>query len=73
MNLAAYGHKFFVFCGVILLAVAVLQWWNRPGAEGGKRPKASFDAATVQALFFVAAGILTILVGVGVIPIPGRH
>lgn len=30
MNIAAYGHKFFIFSGAILIAVAILQVLIRP-------------------------------------------
>jgi hypothetical protein len=73
-NIASFGHKFFLFGGAILIAIAALQILTRPRAKaeagGRKRP---FDVTTVRSVLFVTVGVLAILVGAGVIPLgPGR-
>ena len=70
-NIAAYGHKFFLIGGAILIATAVLQWSIRPRAKDGKRATRLLDATTMKVVLFISFGILAILVGVGAIPIAG--
>ncbi len=70
-NIAAYGHKFFVIAGAILIATAVLQWLTRPRAKAGNRALRLLDATTIKVVIFVVFGILTILVGTGTIPMAG--
>ena len=73
MNIAAYAHKFFIFSGILLIAIAAFQLLTRPRAKEGKRAVPRLDAATIRALVFVTVGVLTLLVGAGVIPMtPGR-
>jgi len=73
MNIAAYGHKFFLIGGAILIATAVLQFLIRPRAKE-KTPAVRFlDATTIKVVLFVSVGILAILVGTGTIPIAGGH
>ena len=71
MNIAAYGQKFFIFGGIILIAVALIQVLTRPRDKGGRPAMRLLDATTMRAIFFVTVGILTLLVGVGVIPMGG--
>jgi len=71
MNIAAYGHKFFLFGGAILIAVAGLQVLSRPRPKGKPESIRLLDATTLKAFLFVAIGILAILVGTGTIPITG--
>jgi hypothetical protein len=68
-NLAAYGHKFFIFGGAILIATAILQILIRPRAKDRTLAARLLNATTIKAFFFVTFGILTILVGTGTIPI----
>ncbi|HEY5282310.1 MAG TPA: hypothetical protein VIM14_05925 [Polyangia bacterium] len=68
MNIAAYGHKFFLFGGAILIAVAGLQLLARPRPKGKMSPARLLDGTTIKAFFFVVIGILAILVGTGTIP-----
>jgi hypothetical protein len=68
-NLAAYGHKFFLFGGAILIATAILQILIRPRSKDRTRAARLLDATTIKAALFVAVGILAILVGTGTIPI----
>lgn len=68
MNLIAYGHKFFIFGGAILIATAVLQVLMRPKGKESKLPLLA--AANLRVFFFVAVGLLAVLMGFGVIPMP---
>jgi len=73
MNIVAYAHKFFVFSGILLIAIAVFQTLTRPGRRDGARAMPRLDATTIRSLLFLTVGVLTLLVGVGVIPMtPGR-
>jgi len=70
MNISAYGHKFFVFGGILLIVIAVVQYLTRRrdrGAPSGFR----LDAATVKTLAFFIIGALAVLAGAGVLPLPG--
>ena len=71
MNIAAYGHKFFLVGGAILIVVAVLQVVTRPRQKDRALAMRLLDATTIRALLFVTVGILTILVGTGTIPMTG--
>jgi hypothetical protein len=71
MNIATYGHKFFLVGGAILIATAALQILIRPRPKAGARSMRLLDATTIKAFFFVTIGILAILVGTGTIPITG--
>jgi hypothetical protein len=71
MNIVAYGHKFFLIGGAILIATAVLQFLTRPRAREKSRLGRWFDATTMKVVLFVMVGILAILVGTGTIPIAG--
>jgi hypothetical protein len=68
MNIVAYGHKFFLIGGAILIATAALQFLTRP------RPKDKvrlLDLTMLKVILFVAVGILAILLGTGIIPMSG--
>jgi hypothetical protein len=71
MNIAAYGHKFFLIGGAILIATAALQVMIRPRPKDKARGIRLLDATTIKAVLFVTIGILAILVGTGTIPITG--
>jgi hypothetical protein len=68
MNISAYGHKFFIFAGVLLVGIAAVQVLSRRRETRGRF---SLDATTVQAVIFVTVGLLAVLAGVGVLPMPG--
>jgi len=70
MNIAAYGHKFFIFCGALLIAVAILQVLIRPRPKNRASGLRFIDATTIKAVLFITIGILAILVGTGIIPMP---
>jgi hypothetical protein len=71
MNIAAYGHKFFLIGGAILIATAVLQVMIRPRPKAQSPGLRLLDATTLKAVLFVSVGVLAILVGTGTIPISG--
>lgn len=70
-NVAAFGHRFFLFGGAILIACAILQWLIRPRAQDKASAAQLVNATTIRAFLFVAVGILAILVGTGTIPMTG--
>ena len=73
MNVAAYAFKFFIFSGVLLIAIAVLQILLLLRERGWASAARLLDATTIRAILFVTMGIFAILVGAGVIPLtPGR-
>jgi uncharacterized membrane protein YfcA len=70
MNISSHGHKFFIFAGVLLIVIAAVQLLTRPRdkrAAGAVR----LDARTVQSLVFLVIGLLVVLAGAGVLPLPG--
>jgi hypothetical protein len=73
MNIASFGHKFFIFGGLVLIAIAGVQLLARPRAKSGAGRPRPFDATTLRVALFATVGLLAILVGAGVIPLgPGR-
>ena len=70
MNIAAYGHKFFIFCGALLIAVAILQVLIRPRPQNKTSGLRFIDATIIKAVLFVTVGILAILVVTGTLPMP---
>jgi hypothetical protein len=70
-NITAFGHKFFIFGGIVLIAVAVAQVLARPRGKGRVSALGLLDATALRAILFVAMGILAILAGAGVIPMGG--
>jgi hypothetical protein len=70
MNISAYGHKFFIFAGILLIAIAAVQGLSRR-RESSASGRFHFDATTVQAVIFVTVGLLAVLAGIGVLPMPG--
>jgi hypothetical protein len=71
MNIVAYGQKFFLFGGALLIAVAAVQVLGRPRGGGKASVTRLLDATTIRAILFVTVGVLAILAGAGVIPIGG--
>jgi hypothetical protein len=69
MNIAAYAYKFFVFSGALLIAIAVLQILLLLRERDRAAAARLFAATTVRAVLFLTMGVLSILVGAGVIPI----
>jgi len=71
MNIAAYGHKFFLIGGAILIATAILQVLIRPRPKDRAPGLRLLEVTTIKAFLFVSVGVLAILVGAGVIQIAG--
>ncbi len=70
MNISHYAHRFFIFAGVLLVVIAAVQMLTRRREKTAARvPR--LDARTVQSLLFLAIGVLVMLAGAGVLPLPG--
>ena len=67
---AALMPKFFVICGVVLVLSGVGQALVRPRKQRETQGQKWINPATMKAVLFVTVGVLGILVGVGIIPIP---
>lgn len=68
MNIAAVAHRFFLFGGAILIAIALLQLrLRRRSQEPGTRRNA-VDATVVRVVLFAAIGVVAMLIGAGIIP-----
>lgn len=59
----------FIFGGVVLAVAGVLQALVRPRKPNETTLERWVNGATVRAVFFLIAGTLAVLVGLGVIPI----
>jgi hypothetical protein len=73
MNITSFAHKFFIFGGLLLLAIAAIQLLSRRRNGEGSRGVPRFDANTVRAVLFITVGILALLAGAGVIPMGPGH
>ncbi len=71
MNIVANAHKFFIFGGILLLAIAAIQLLSRPRGKAASRPRNPLDPAMIRVGLFVVMGLLALLAGAGVIPMPG--
>lgn len=71
MNLLAHAKGFFVFSGLLLLGIGAVQLLARP--RSGERAKGSvpLNAATIRAVFFLVVGLVVLLLGANVLPMPG--
>ena len=69
MNIVANAHKFFVFGGILLLAIAAIQLLSRP--RGKDKTQTPLNPTMIRAVFFLVMGLLALLAGAGVIPMPG--
>ncbi len=63
--------KFFAVAGAILILTGTLQVFFRPSRKGESAAQKIVNSATVRALLFLVVGTLGILVGLGVIGLPG--
>lgn len=63
-------EKFFLVSGIVLIVSGVLQSLVRPRAEGETTLARVASRSTLRALVFVTVGVVGILVGVGVLPLP---
>jgi hypothetical protein len=62
--------KFFVICGAILVVTGVAQVFTRRRKPNETRGQKIVNAATMKAVLFVTVGVLGVLLGLGVIPLP---
>jgi hypothetical protein len=67
---AALLPKFFVICSVILMLAGVAQLFVRPRRPNETLAEKLVNRATITALLSVTFGILGLLVGLGVLPMP---
>jgi hypothetical protein len=73
MNITSFAHKFFIFGGLLLMAIAAIQILSRRRQRGADRTVPRLDASVVRAVLFLTVGVLAVLAGAGVIPMgPGR-
>lgn len=68
MNIVAVAHRFFLFGGAILIAIALLQLRLRRRAAGASTRRSPVDATVIRVVLFCTIGVLAILIGTGVIP-----
>lgn len=68
MNIVAVAHRFFLFGGAILIAIALLQLRLRRRNRDPSARKSAVDATMMRIILFGAIGVLAILIGAGVIP-----
>jgi uncharacterized membrane protein YfcA len=68
MNIAAVAHRFFLFGGAMLIAIALVQLrLRRRNQEPGER-RNPVDATVIRVILFAGIGVLAIFFGAGVIP-----
>ena len=62
--------RLFVALGLVLVLAGILQFLTRPRRAGETDAERWVNGATVKATLFVTVGVLGILVGLGLLPIP---
>jgi hypothetical protein len=67
---AALMPKFFVICSVILLLTGVAQVFVRPRKNNETLAQKVVNRSTITAFLSVSMGILGLLLGLGVLPMP---
>jgi hypothetical protein len=70
---AAFLPKFFVICSVILILTGVAQALVRPRKQSETLLEKLVNRATITALLAVGLGVLGLLLGLGLIPMPRFH
>jgi hypothetical protein len=65
--------RFFVISSVILLLAGVAQVFVRPRQQNESLAQKVINRSTITALLSVGMGILGLLLGLGVIPMPHFH
>jgi hypothetical protein len=71
MNISAYGHKFFIFGGILLVVISVVQFLTRTRVRNGAGAATFLNPTTIRAVLFATVGLLAFLAGLGVLPMPG--
>jgi len=67
---AAFLPKFFVLCSAILILTGVAQLFVRPRKEKETLAEKIINRSTLTAALSLAMGVLGLLLGLGVIPMP---
>jgi hypothetical protein len=67
---AAFLPKFFIICSVILILTGVAQLLVRPRKPKESLAEKIINRATITAAISVGMGVLGLLLGLGVIPMP---
>jgi hypothetical protein len=67
---AAFLPKFFVVCSAILILTGVAQIFVRPRAAKETLASKIVNRSTITAVLSLAMGLLGLLLGLGVIPMP---
>jgi hypothetical protein len=67
---AAFLPKFFIVCSVILILSGVAQVFVRPRRPNETLVEKLVNRATITALFSVGFGIVGLLLGLGIVPMP---
>jgi uncharacterized membrane protein YfcA len=68
MNIAAVAHRFFLFGGAMLIAIALVQLRLRHRSRDPGERRNPVDATVVRVVLFAGIGVLAMLIGAGVIP-----
>jgi hypothetical protein len=68
MNIAVVAHRFFLFGGAMLVAIALVQLRLRGRTRDKTAKPALVDATMVRVVLFATVGVLAILMGADVIP-----
>jgi uncharacterized membrane protein YidH (DUF202 family) len=71
MNLLAHAKAFFVFSGLLLLGIGAVQLLSRPRGRERTKGRVPLNAATIRAVFFLVIGLVVLLLGANVLPMPG--
>ena len=71
MNLLAHAKGFFVFSGLLLFGIGALQLLSRLRRSERAKGGIPLDATTIRALFFLLVGLVVLLMGADVLPMPG--
>jgi hypothetical protein len=67
---AAFLPKFFVICSAILILTGGAQFLVRPRKQNETLAEKIINRATITALLSLAMGVLGLLLGLGVLPMP---
>lgn len=62
--------RFFVISGVVLVISGLAQVFVRPRKPGESTAQKLINGAVLRAVVFVTCGLLGVLLGLGVIPMP---
>jgi uncharacterized membrane protein len=71
MNLLPHAKGFFVFSGLLLMGIGAVQLLSRPRRSERQKSGVPLNAATIRAVFFLVIGLVVLLLGANVLPMPG--